>query len=210
MSCGQWGHSKGSGGHFCPSPSSTLPSHPVVYPKDLSPSPSWGSRRTWGSRGPSQPRAPGWRHPQGCPRLEDPTGFVWRKENRPLSPPWRNGACPRMIPSAGTSGFHQPSEFLTRRIPGLALNLKVSKLEKVKTKQEELKNGNLHRFLPGWHCRIKGCSSPGWDSRWEHPSREAGRAQPPPRLPWLSSSHPKTSKQHNSPFPAPLVGIPGV
>lgn len=148
------------------------------------------------------PRAvPGWRIPLGLSggRKTDHCHLLGE-----------TGACPWMIPSAGTSGFHQPSEFLTCGIPGLALHLKVSKLEKVKTKQEELKNGNLHRFLPGWHCRIKGCSSPGWDSRWEHPSREAGRAQPPPRLPWLSSSHPKTSKQYNSPVPAPLVGIPGV
>lgn len=87
--CGQRSHSTGSGVTSVPlpRPKPTLTSHPMVLPKDLSPSPSWGSRRTWGSRGPSRPRAPGWRRPRGCPRLGDPTGFVCREGDRPLSAP---------------------------------------------------------------------------------------------------------------------------
>lgn len=136
-----------------PPPSSTPSPHPMVHPKDLSPSPSWGSHRTWGSPGPSRPRAPGWRRPRGCPRWEDPTGFVWRRENRSLAPPRRNWDLSGIIPAAGTFGFHQPAEFLTCGIHGLVsllmMSLRVSKLEKVKkTEQEELKKGNLHNFLP--------------------------------------------------------------
>lgn len=67
----------------CPPPSPITP--PLSGSRRKPHAPSWGSHRTSGFPGPSQPRAPGWPRLPGCPTWAGPTESAWKGRGGLLS-----------------------------------------------------------------------------------------------------------------------------